>query len=133
MNYIKTLFNFSNTINGIDFLIRWILSFSLQFVGGFILGISISDGDNGMTVIGLTIAAVGLALQLSSLVKRSRSLFGKGLNYTMFITTYLVLSVARAFVDSFGDIFNWVTIIGILSMFGYLIFKNSHPTEEHIG
>ena len=133
MNFIKTLFNFSNTISGVDFAIRWVASFILQFAGGFLIGLGVMGSEPAGLTFGIIIAAIGLALQVSTLVKRSRALFGTGPNHVFFYVTYMILSIVRSFAPNLGEVFNVIVISAILSFFVFAIAKNTNPTEEHIG
>jgi len=133
MELLKKLFNFSDTINGTDFLIRWVAANILQFPGGFLLGIAIVDGNMGLLTVGIIIAAAGVALQFSTLMKRSRALFNRP-NYLYFYIAYLVVSIFQGFAEGINEYAVIFSSIAMLGMFVYAIAQNSDtPRNEHVG
>lgn len=135
MENLKKWFNFSETISGTTFLVRWLIAFAVQFVGGYIVGLSIiNDMNMGGFTVGLIIASAGIALQFSSLLKRSRSIFNSVKAAWAFYFAYLILSITKGFIEGVDVVLNASMGIAILVMFAYAIFKNSGtPPAEHLG
>lgn len=135
MENLKKWFSFSDTVSGTTFLVRWLIAFAVQFVGGYILGLSIVNNMNmgGLTA-GLIIASVGIALQFSTLLKRSRAIFNSVKAAFVFYFAYLVLSITKGFVEGIDLVMDVSIGLAILAMFGYAIFKNSGtPPAQHLG
>lgn len=126
MKNLKKWFNFSDTISGTAFLVRWLIAFAIQFAGGYILGLSIANNMNmGGLTLGLIIASTGIALQFSSLLKRSKAIFESIKGAYAFYFAYLVVSITKGFIDGIDPVLNGFVAIIILVMFAYSIFKNS--------
>lgn len=133
MEFLKKLFNFSDTISGTDFLIRWVASNILQVPGGMLMGVGIGTGVLGFTLLGLIIATTGIALQFSTLSKRARALFSKP-NYLYFYIAYLVVSIFQGFAIHINEYVSIASQVVMLGMFLYAIFKNSGITDaKHLG
>jgi len=134
MEFLKKLFNFSDTISGTDFVIRWIASLIIQYPGGFLLGMGLASSNMGLMTLGLLLAMVGIVLQFSTLMKRSRALFSNKLHVLYFYIGYVLISIFQGFAANISLLVNLVTALVMLSMFGYAIFKNSGtPPAEHLG
>jgi uncharacterized membrane protein YhaH (DUF805 family) len=133
MEFLKKLFNFSGTINGIEFLWRWVVANIIQLPGGFMIGYGIAGGIMGFTMLGLIIGSVGIALQFSTLMKRSRALF-KVPNYLYYYIAYLLVSIVQGFAGSINEYISILSNIVMLAMFVYAIAKNSGiPKVNHEG
>ena len=135
MENLKKWFNFRDTISGSTFLVRWLIAFGIQFVGGYILGLSIvNDMNMGGLTVGLIIASAGIALQFSSLLKRSKAIFNSAKAAFAFYFAYLVLSIAKGFIEGVDVVLDVSVGLAILVMFAYAIFKNSgNPEASHLG
>ena len=133
MEFLKKLFNFSDTINGIEFLWRWVVANIIQLPGGYMVGYGITSGIMGFTMLGIMIACIGVVLQFSTLMKRARGLF-KAPNYFYFYFTYLAVSVFQGFAGSINEYSVIFSNIVMIAMFVYAIAKNSGiPKVEHKG
>ena len=99
MENLKKWFNFSDTVSGTTFLVRWLIAFGVQFLGGYIIGNAIvNDMNMGGLTVGLIIASAGIALQFSTLLKRSRAIFPNVKSAFVFYFAYLVFSITKGFV-----------------------------------
>ena len=124
MEFLKKLFNFSDTINGIEFLWRWVVANIIQFPAGMLIGFGIVDGIMGLTMLGVIIASIGIALQFSTLMKRSRALF-EAPKHLYFYIAYLVVSIFQGFAESINEWAGAFSGIVMVAMFVYAIAQNS--------
>jgi len=124
MEFLKKLFNFSDTINGVEFLWRWVVSNIIQVPGGMLVGFGITSGIMGLTMLGIIIASVGIALQFSTLMKRSRALFETP-KHLYFYIAYLVVSIFQGFAGSINEYASVFSGIIMVAMFVYVIAQNS--------
>ena len=135
MENLKKWFNFGDTVSGTTFLIRWLIAFGVQFLGGYIMGKAIvNDMNMGVLTIGLIIASAGIALQFSTLLKRARAIFTSVKSAFVFYFAYLVFSITKGFVQNVDVVLDVAVGLTILIMFAYAIFKNSGESEvQHLG
>lgn len=124
MEFLKKLFNFSDTINGIEFLWRWVVAIIVQLPGGYMVGYGIVSGVMGYVMLGIIIAGLGIALQFSTLMKRSRALF-KAPNNMYFYIAYLAVSIFQGFAEGINEYAVIFSSIVMLLMFVYAIAQNS--------
>ena len=133
MEFLKKLFNFSDTINGIEFLWRWVVANIIQLPAGFMIGYGIAGGVMGLTMLGIIIASVGIALQFSTLMKRSRALFEEP-KHLYFYIAYLVVSIFQGFAGSINEYAYVFSGIAVVAMFVYAIAQNSGIAKvNHLG
>ena len=125
MENLKKWFNFSDTLNGTNFLIRWVVATLVQFPGGYLTGLGLAKGHVGYTMLGLIIATVGIALQFSTLLKRSRALFSQATNAFAFYIGYVLVSIFQGFAQNMDQEILIGTNIVMIVMFLYAIFRNS--------
>lgn len=125
METLKKWFNFSDTLNGTNFLIRWIVATLVQYPGGYLLGLGLAGANMGYTMIGLILASLGIALQFSTLLKRSNALFSMSAKAFVFYFAYLAVSIFQGFAQSMGQEILLVTNLTMVIMFLYAIFRNS--------
>ena len=130
MENLKKWFNFGDTLDGKNFLIRWVIASLIQFPGGYLTGLGLASGNNGYMVLGLIIATVGIVLQFSTLLKRSRALFSTATNAFLFYVGYVFVSIFQGFAQSMGQEILVATNLVMVFMFAYSIFKNSGITEH---
>ena len=134
MENLKKWFNFGDTISGTTFIGRWILSTLIQFVGGYSLGYGLAANNNGLTLIGILVTCVGVVLQFSTLLKRSRSIFSKVTTHYIYYISYVIVSLMYSFLQNVDQIASGFLGLVMLSMFAVLIFKNAEGSDiEHIG
>lgn len=135
MENLKKWFNFGDTISGTTFIGRWVVAMVVQFVGGYIVGTALATGMNmGVLTLGLIIASAGIALQFSTLLKRSRALFEKASASLAFYFAYLLVSITKGFVTGYDVVLDAFVGLTLLTLFGYAIFKNSGvPETGHLG
>lgn len=134
MENLKKWFNFSDTISGTTFIGRWVLSALIQFVGGYSLGYGLAGGISGLMVLGVLITSVGVVLQFSTLLKRSRAIFPAIKSYYAYYMSYVIVSLAYSFLQNVDPILSGFLGLSMLSMFAILIFKNSGTDGvKHIG
>ena len=134
MENLKKWFNFGDTISGITFIGRWAVSMLVQFIGGYSLGYGLAGGVPGLMALGVLITSVGVVLQFSTLLKRSRAIFPAIKSYYAYYTSYVIVSLAYSFLQNVNPILSGFLGLVVLSMFAILIFKNSGTQDvEHIG
>ena len=132
MENLKKWFNFSDTLNGTNFLIRWVVATLVQFPGGYLTGFGLARGHMGYTMLGLVVASLGIALQFSTLLKRSRALFSTATKAFAFYISYVSVSIFQGFAANMGqEVLIGVNIVMVV-MFLYSIFRNS-GIENHEG
>jgi len=84
-------------------------------------------------MLGIIIACLGIGLQFSTLMKRSRALF-KAPNNMYFYIAYLVVSIFQGFAEGINEYAEIYSGIAMVSMFVYAIAQNSGiPKVEHKG
>ena len=133
METLKKHFNFSDTISGTTFFVRWMIANLIQLPGGLLVGLGVLETSTGLITLGGIVASIGIALQFSVLMKRARALFSAP-NMYYFYFGYLSLSILRAFSDSMGVLYLNLTSVGVLLFFLYSIFKNSGISDaQHLG
>ena len=125
METLKKWFNFSGTLSGTTFLIRWIVATLIQFPGGYLTGLGLAGGNMGCTMLGLIIASLGIALQFSTLLKRSNALFSTSVKAFVFYFAYLAVSIFQGFAQSMGQEILLLANLTMVIMFLYAIFRNS--------
>lgn len=125
MENLKKWFNFSDSINGSTFLVRWIVATAIQFPGGYLTGLGLAKGHMGYTMLGLIIASLGIALQFSTLLKRSRALFSTATKALAFYVSYVLVSIFQGFAANMGQEVLVVTNLVMVVIFLYSIFRNS--------
>lgn len=130
MENLKKWFNFGDTLDGKNFLIRWVIASIIQFPGGYLTGLGLASGNNGYLVLGLIIATIGIVLQFSTLIKRSKALFSTATKAYVFYTSYLFVSIFQGFAQNMGQDVLVATNLVMILMFGYAIFKNSGIAEH---
>jgi len=134
MENLKKLFNFAETISGVTFVLRWVIALAIQFVGGYALGYGFASGTMGLTVLGLTIASVGIVLQYSTLYKRCRAIYPNIKQHFAFYIAYVLISILYSFIRDIDPVIGGFTGIVLLVLFGITIFKNSGiPKADHLG
>ena len=127
MEKLKKYFEFSGTINGLNYFLRNLVSTILSFVGGYSLGYGMSSGEMGILTLGLLIIAPALWLSVATIYKRILALFPENATAltVMMISGQVMVQFTQ---DSIGPLINLALII-----FGLvLIFKNSN-IDNHEG
>lgn len=132
MEKLKKWFDFSDTVSGAAFLVRWVVAFAIQSAGGYALGFGFASSVEGVMLLGMLVATVGIVIQFSTLMKRSRALFPEAKRHYPFYFAYLIISISFSFLKSFDMVIAGFAGLVMLFMFVYLIFKNS-GTAIHEG
>ena len=122
MESIKKYFEFSGTINGLNYFLRNIITTIVSFIGGYLVGMGITSGNIGYASLGFLLVGPSLWMGVCTIYKRMNALFP---TYAS-IGTAVLLS-AQVSSQFFGDdepikgIFGLsLLIVGLI-----LIFKNS--------
>ena len=132
MENLKNYFDFSGTVSGVTFLLRWVLATIIQFGGGYMVGMGLSQ-NYGLTMIGFIVSSVGLVLQFSTLRKRTRAIFPNDTNMVFFFS-YILISILSQAIKGNDPAIDGFMGIGIFGMFMVSIFMNSRiPETEHKG
>lgn len=119
---MKKYFEFSGTINGLNYFLRNIVLAILGFGVGYGIGYSFAMGDTGLMMVFVALFAPLMWLQLSTIYKRMSALFPKDATmYTGGLITLQLISQAMGEDNPFRLL---ITLV-LLVVAGVLIFKNS--------
>jgi len=128
MEKVKKYFEFSGTINGLNYFLRNLLSTVIAFIGGYSVGYGLGSQNMGFTTIGFLILAPTMWFSIATIYKRLSALFPPG-NATILTIIMLTMQILVQFTqDSVGPIIN----LGLFVFGLYIIFKNS-GIENHEG
>lgn len=122
MNNIKKYFEFSGTINGINYALRNLLAVFVAFISGFILGFGLGLEQPILTMLGVVGLVPTLWFNACTIYKRSNALFPE------YATLYTIGMFLFQILDSVHVVFS----VSVLIMGLILILKNSN-IEEHNG
>jgi len=127
MEKLKKYFEFSGTINGLNYFLRNLLSSFLAFIGGYMVGYGLASTEMGIATLGFLILAPTIWFSTSTIYKRAKALFAE--SAAMITIGILVAQLLVQFTqDSFGPIIN----LGLIIFGLVMIFKNS-KIENHEG
>lgn len=127
MEKVKKYFEFSGTINGLNYFLRNLLSTFVAFIGGYSVGYGLGSQDMGLTTIGFIVLAPAMWFSIATIYKRLSALFPN--NATILTVAMLTMQVLVQFTqDSVGPFIN----LGLFIFGLYLIFKDS-GIENHEG
>lgn len=127
MEKVKKYFEFSGTINGLNYFLRNLLSTFVAFIGGYSVGYGLGSQDIGFTTIGFIVLAPAMWFSIATIYKRLSALFPN--NATILTVAMLTMQVLVQFTqDSVGPFIN----LGLFIFGLYLIFKDS-GIENHEG
>jgi hypothetical protein len=126
---MKKYFEFSGTINGLNYFLRNIVLAILGFGVGYGIGYSFAMGDTGLMMVFVALFAPLMWLQASTIYKRMSALFPKdAVMYTGGLITLQLIQQAMGEDNPFRALLTLVLlVIGLV-----LIFKNS-GIENHEG
>ena len=126
---MKKYFEFSGTINGLNYFLRNIVLAILGFGVGYGIGYSFAMGDTGLMMVFVALFAPLMWLQASTIYKRMSALFPKDAAiYTGGLITLQLIQQAMGEGNPFRALLTLVLlVIGLV-----LIFKNS-GIENHEG
>jgi len=126
---MKKYFEFSGTINGLNYFLRNIVLAILGFGVGYGIGYSFGMGNTGLVMVFVALFAPLMWLQLSTIYKRMTALFPKDAKmYTGGLITLQLVQQAMNEDSPFKILLLLVLfVIGLV-----LIFKNS-GIENHEG
>ena len=126
---MKKYFEFSGTINGLNYFLRNIVLAILGFGVGYGIGYSFAMGDTGLMMVFVVLFAPLMWLQASTIYKRMSALFPKdAVMYTGGLITLQLIQQAMGEGNPFRALLTLVLlVIGLV-----LIFKNS-GIENHEG
>jgi len=125
---MKKLFQFSGTINGLNYFLRNVMFYFFGFMGGYMVGYGISDSNNGLTTFGFLVAALAIWGGITTIYKRMSALFNE--DASMYTVGLVLLQVLSSFTK--GSTFEPLLTLGLLIIGLYLIFKNSN-IQNHEG
>ena len=126
MEKIKKYFEFSGTINGLNYFLRNLLGTFLGFISGYLIGYGMASSEMGLIMLGFVILAPSMWFGATTIYKRASALFPKDATAITFgvIGAQVVMNFTQ---DSIGPLLNLALIIFGLIM----IFKNSGiPSHE---
>ena len=126
---MKKYFEFSGTINGLNYFLRNIVLAILGFGVGYGIGYSFGMGNTGLVMVFVALFAPLMWVQLSTIYKRMTALFPKDAKmYTGGLITLQLVQQAMSEDSPFKILLTLVLfVIGLV-----LIFKNSN-IENHEG
>lgn len=127
MEKVKKYFEFSGTINGLNYFLRNLLSSFLAFFGGYMVGYGLGSSQMGLATLGFILLAPTIWLSIATIYKRTLALFPE--SATALTIGMLVAQVMVQFTqDSVGPVIN----LGLIVFGLILIFKNSN-IQNHEG
>lgn len=127
MEKVKKYFEFSGTINGLNYFLRNLLSTFLAFFGGYMVGYGLGSSQMGLATLGFILLAPTLWFSIATIYKRTLALFPE--SATALTIGMLVAQVMVQFTqDSVGPVIN----LGLIIFGLILIFKNSN-IQNHEG
>ena len=126
---MKKYFEFSGTINGLNYFLSNIVLGILGYGVGYGIGYMFGIGNNGLGMVFVSLFAPLLWLQLTTIYKRMTALFPKDANmYTGGLLTLQLLQIALPPNSTINSVLSLVLLI----FAAILIFKNS-GIENHEG
>jgi uncharacterized membrane protein YhaH (DUF805 family) len=129
MEKVKKYFEFSGTINGLNYFLRNLLTAVMAFFGGYMVGYGLGMQNMGLMTLGLVILAPTFWFNATTIWKRMNALYGE--NATLYTVGFFGLNIINQFISeevSFKPIMTLLMfIIGLV-----LIFSNS-KIENHEG
>lgn len=129
MESLKKYFEFSGTINGLNYFLRNLILFVLAFGVGYGMGYSFGMGNTGVFMIFVALFAPLLWLQVSTIYKRMTALFPK--DAKMYTAGLITLQFIQNAMNQ-DNPFRVILTLLLLVVAGVLIFKNS-GIENHEG
>jgi uncharacterized membrane protein YhaH (DUF805 family) len=128
MQNIKKYFQFSGTINGLNYFLRNILSYLAAFIGGYMVGDGLLNKNTGLTSVGFLIIAPAVAFGFATLYKRMLALFDDD------ATSYTIGIILIQITSQFMEDGPFKTLAGLFMLIFscILIFQNS-KIENHNG
>ncbi len=128
MNTMTKYFEFSGTINGLNYFLRNLLASIVAMLGGFTLGFGLGSDQMGLVSLGLVILVPALILSFATIYKRMKALYSG--NATEYSVGLIMIQIFSQFLPE-GPFKGLVSLV--LLIFGLvLIFKNS-GIETHEG
>ncbi len=128
MNTMTKYFEFSGTINGLNYFLRNLLASIIAMFGGFVLGFGLGSDQMGLVSLGLVILVPALILSFATIYKRMKALFSE--NASEYSAGLIMIQILTQFIPE-GPFKALASLI--LLIFGLiLIFKNS-GIENHEG
>lgn len=125
---IKKYFQFTGTINGLNYFLRNLLSLLLAFLSGYGIGYGIASGNNGIMMISFILMAFILWFSFTTIWKRMNALFPEKANlFTIGLISLQTISqflIEGSFLQSILTLFLFIVSL-------VLIFKNSEITEHN--
>lgn len=126
---MKKYFEFSGTINGLNYFLRNIVLGILGFGVGFGIGYSFGMNNTGLVMVFVALFAPLMWLQVSTIYKRMSALFPKDASmYTGGLITLQLVQQAMGEDNPFRVLLTLVLLV----IAGILIFKKS-GIENHEG
>lgn len=128
MENIKKYFQFSDTISGLNYLLRNILSYLVSYTGGYMVGTGIMQNDTGLKTIGFIIVVPAIIFGFATLYKRVLALSDvDAISYTIVIILVQILSQFTG-----AGLFKSIFGLLMIAFSCILIFQNS-KIEDHKG
>ncbi len=126
---MKKYFEFSGTINGLNYFLRNIVLAILGFGVGFGIGYSFGMNNTGLVMVFVALFAPLMWLQASTIYKRMLALFPK--DAAMYTGGLITLQLVQQAMGEDNPFRVLITLV-LLVIAGILIFKNSR-IENHEG
>ena len=128
MEKVKKYFQFSGTINGLNYFLRNMLSYVVAFTGGYMVGDGLLNKNTGLTSVGFLIIAPAIAFGFATLYKRMLALFYDN------ATSYTIGIILIQIISQFMEAGPFKTLAGLFMLIFscILIFQNS-KIENHNG
>ena len=122
MESIKKYFEFSETINGLNYFLRNVITTIVGFIGGMLVGMGITTGNIGYASLGFILVGPSLWMSVCTIYKRMNALFP---TYASIGTAVLLsVQVTSQFFED-GEPIKTIFTLSIFIVGIILIFKNS--------
>lgn len=125
---MKKYFEFSGTINGLNYFLRNTLSYFLAFTMGYGIGYGLESGNTGLTALSVILVAPVIVFSFATIWKRMNALWpNNATNYTgIMVISQIVLQFLQP------GLFQSFLTLGLFILGLILIFKDSN-IEVHNG
>lgn len=125
---MKKYFQFSGTINGLNYFLRNTLSYFLSFIMGYGIGYGIGTGNTGLTALSVILVAPVVIFSFATIWKRMNALWSN--NATNYTSIMVISQIVLQFLQP--GLFQSFLTLGLFVVGLILIFKDSN-IEVHNG
>lgn len=125
---MKKYFEFSGTINGLNYFLRNTLSYFLAFIMGYGIGYGLASGNLGITSLSILAIAPVVLFSFATIWKRMNALWPN--EATIYTSIMVISQISLQFLQP--GLFQSILTLGLFILGLFLIFKDSN-IENHNG